>query len=160
MYVYRVEPSGIHRSWLRESNRRISTSAPVAASHAAADARCALLHRVVSHAYANGSLFVGCFVEICLEPYPRRRIGILGPGRVLVLFVEFSSFSSSSVNSYRAGVATQRQMITLSSGDDDFFFINFLRFQLLSFVRRGKVERRRARNLRTLRQQQSRNDGT
>lgn len=60
-------------------------------------------------------------MEICLEPYPRRRIGILGPGRVLVLFVEFSSFSSSSVNSYRAGVATQRQMITLSSGDDDFF---------------------------------------
>lgn len=54
-------------------------------------------------------------MEICLEPYPRRRIGILGPGRVLVLFVEFSSFSSSSVDSYRAGVAE------LSSGDDDFF---------------------------------------
>lgn len=116
MYVYRVEPSGIHRSWLRESNRRISTSAPVAASHAGVDARCALLHRVVSHAYANGSLFVGCFVEICLEPYPRRRTGSLGPGQAFVLFHEFPSYVLLG-----GQLSREDSVVGLSSSGDDLF---------------------------------------
>lgn len=55
-------------------------------------------------------------MEICLEPYPRRRTGILGPGQAFVLFDEFPSYVLLG-----GRLSREDGVVGLSSSDDDSF---------------------------------------
>lgn len=54
-------------------------------------------------------------MEICLEPYPRRRTGILGPDQAFVLFDEFPSYVLLGGQPSR-----EDSIVGLSSSGDDF----------------------------------------